>query len=279
MTLRNCILFFLAMFGLLTAHQIPEIPDPSIVPMTFLEQERAVVLQHLKNTNFKGNETILHLGCRDGYLSNEIAKYLPEGHIVGLENTFAEEPQIGSDNISFLQGKFVGQGWENRYDYIICTQFDEWDDNPYQLFDAMRCALKPGGVMILLTCTDTALPAANPLNAWLRNPENPEYAPYLQFWSHVKISEYRTLWKKFPDICSVFGHMSRMITCFRNIEQFKEESRKWFRKIALLPTPLQEISLDHLCTIINGDKRLKVKGVPYYLFIYNLDIRCYRKKV
>lgn len=266
------------MFGPLIAYQeIPEIPDPLNVPMTFLEQERAIVLQSLKNNKLKGNESILHLGCRDGYLSNEIAKYLPEGHIIGLENTFAEEPQVSSNNISFLKGKFVGQGWENRYDYIICTQFDEWDDNPYKLFYEMRCALKPGGVMILLTCTNIALPEANPLKAWLRNPENQAYAPSLRFWSHVDFSKYRLLAKTYADLRAIDAGMLRMITCFKNMEQFKDESRKWFRKIALLPTPLQEISLNHLSAITEANGMLNVKGIYFYLFIYKLEVRCYRK--
>jgi hypothetical protein len=131
------LLLFLPM--LIFAYQdIPEIPDPQIVPMTFLEQERAVVLRELRYYKLKGNENVLHLGCRDGYLSNEIASYLPEGHLIGLENVYANEPPISLSNVNLLQGKFLEQGWENLYDYIICTQFDEWDEIPDELFHGLK---------------------------------------------------------------------------------------------------------------------------------------------
>lgn len=276
--LRYFMLFLAITSSLIAYQEIPEPPDPAFVPLTFLQQERSVVLHHLKKTKLKGDETILHLGCRDGYLTNEIAQYLPEGRIIGLENTFAEEPQTKSDNVSFLQTKFVEQDWENCYDYIICTQFDEWNDNSDKLFYAIRKAVKPGGIAIVLLCAnDFALPSANPLEEWLIQPENQEYAPYLQFWNNIGVSEFRLLTNKTPDFRVIDGGLPRMITCFRDLDQFKEESRKWFRKIAFLPMPLQDVVLNQLVDVTKTEGKLYVKGWKYYVFYYNLEINCYRK--
>lgn len=270
------LLFFLALAGPLIAYQeIPEVPDPAEVPLTFLQQERSVVLQLLKYySEIKGNETILHLGCRDGYLTNEIAKYLPEGRIVGLENVFVEEPKIGSNNVSFLQEKFVEQGWENCYDYVICTQFDECDNNPNELLFAIKKALKPGGIMLILTCTNTSLPPANPLHWRLEQPENQKYVPYLQFWSDVNFAEFQFLGDRHLDLSMVSVGSRRLFACFRDLEQFKEESRKWFRKIALLPQPRQEEVLGLLVDVV---KEWHSASEDYYAFLYWLRIACYRK--
>jgi SAM-dependent methyltransferase len=272
----RCFLFFLALAGSLSAYQeIPEPLDPEIFPLTFLQQERSVVFQRLRHLKLIGNENILHLGCRDGYLSNEIAKYLPEGNLVGLENVYAEQPQVKSDNVSYFQGKFVEQGWENLYDYIICTQFDEWDDDPDKLFDAIRKALKPGGKAIILICTDCALPAINPLEDWLIKSENQEYAPFLRFWSNIDCSKLRTL--KYPDFRSVYGKLTRMISFFRGLEQFREESRKWFRKIASLPMPLQDVALNHLVTVAEKDGTYHLDEEDFYTFYYKLEVACRQK--
>ncbi len=273
-------LFFLAVAGSLSGYQeIPEPPDPEFVPLTFLEQERAIVFQRLRHFKLEGNESILHLGCRDGYLSNEIAKYLPEGNIVGLENVFAEEPQIKSSNVSFLQGKFVEQGWENCYDYVICTQFDEWDDNPYKLFYAIRKAVKPGGIAIILICAaNGSLPEANRLYRWLEQPENQEYAPYMRFWSNIDFSKFRSFENKYPDFRpTLYGGMRRMFACFKDLEQFREESRKWFRRIALLPFPLQELTLNHLVAVMKDRGTSNYHGEDFYKFYYKLEIAVCRK--
>ena len=188
---RYFVFFLLISSNLIAYQEIPEVPNPAIVPLTLLQQERSVVLEYLKyHTKIKGNETILHLGCRDGYLINEIAGYLPEGRIIGLENVFLEEPKVGSNNVSFLQAKFVEQYWQDSYDYIICTQFDECDNNPEELFFAIKKALKPGGVMLILACTNKSLPPANPLYQRLKEPENQKYVPYLRFWSNIDTLEF-----------------------------------------------------------------------------------------
>ncbi|HEY5235248.1 MAG TPA: hypothetical protein VIJ14_03625, partial [Rhabdochlamydiaceae bacterium] len=179
----------------------------------------------------------------------------------------------------FLQGKFVEQGWENCYDYVICTQFDEWDDNHDKLFDAIRKAVKPGGVAIILLCTDDfSLPAANPLDEWLQKSENQEYAPYMRFWSNIGVSKFRSYKRKYPDFFPIPGGMiRRMITCFRDLEQFREESRKWFRKIALLPRPFQDVVLNHLVAVTKTEGTLYFNRWHYYLFYYNLEVTCCRK--
>jgi hypothetical protein len=80
--------------------------------MTFLEQERALILKKLKYYQVRGDEFILHLGCRDGVLSREIALYLPQEKLIGLENIFPNNPLTVSLNTTFIEGKFMDQGWK-----------------------------------------------------------------------------------------------------------------------------------------------------------------------
>ena len=188
---------------------------------------------------------------------------------------YAEHPKANSENVSYFQGNFVEQGWENCYDYIICTQFDEWDDDPDKLFDAIRKALKPGGKAIILICTDFALPGANSLQDWLAKSENQEYAPFLRFWSNIDCWKLRLL--KYPDFPSVYGKLQRMIPCFRSLEQFREESRKWFRKIATLPMPLQDVALNHLVEVTEKNGTFYLDGEDFYIFYYNLEVACRQK--
>lgn len=274
------LLVFLYMFTSLPAQlQIPEIPDPAIVPMTFLEQERALVLRKLRYYQIRGDGFILHLGCRDGVFSKEIALYLPQGKLIGLENTFPNNPPSDSLNTTFIEGKFMDQGWKNLYDCIICTQLEEWEQNPKAFYYALKKALKPGGVAIILLCVEDALPMANPLKKKLLNHQVPEeYAEYIRFWLHIDCIKFRDLMRKDSNIEQASVGMRRMITCFKDIEIFKAEAKKWCKRIASLPAPVQEKCLDQLSIEVKKDL-LSYEGQEYHYFIYKLEVASFRKKI
>lgn len=275
------VLIFTKIFSSLFAQiQIPEIPDPAIVPMTFLEQERAVVFRSLKYFyQVRGDEFILHLGCRDGTLSKEITQYLPHGKLIGLENNFPDGLPSDSSNSTFIEGKFMEQGWKNLYDCIICTQFEEWEPNPKLFYHALKKALKPGGAAIILLCVEDALPMANPLKEKLINHQVPEeYAEYIRFWQDIDCIWFRDLMRKDPSVEQVNVGMMRMITCFKDIEIFKTEAKKWCKKLAYLPVQTQEMCLEQLVIDVQK-KKLPAEGQFYHYFIYKLEDAFFRKKV
>lgn len=260
--------------------QIPEIPDPAIVPMTFLEQERAVVLRKLRYYyQIRGDEFVLHLGCRDGTFSKEIAQYLPQGKLIGLENNFPDGPPSDSLNTTFIEGKFMEQGWENLYDCIICTQLEEWESNPKAFYGALKKALKPGGIAIILLCVEDTLPMANPLKERLINHQVPEECvEYIRFWQHIDCIWFRDLMRKDPSIEKVDVGMMRMITCFKDMEIFKTEAKKWCKRIASLPASAQEKCLEEFSFEVKKDL-LHYEGQIYHCFIYKLEDACFRKKI
>ncbi len=267
---------------LLANYELPNISDPRLVPMTFLEQERAMVLRELRNHPLKGNETILHLGCRNGYLTKEIAEYIPQGHLIGLENTYEENPQTELLNLIFMQGTLEDQEWESVFDCVICTQFDECGLDANYCIPMIERALKPSGFAIVLQCIDMALPEANPLKEWLRRPENQKYVEYLQFWYPIPFKNFRSLvTKQFTYPSGEFSVPIRMIACFKDEEIFKNDAKKWFRKIDTLEPLDRDICLDYLFETMKNSTML----LPYenehrrmYYFLYNLELASFSKK-
>lgn len=274
------LLCFSNLFTSLLAHlQIPEIPHPAIVPMTFLEQERALVLRKLRDYQIRGDEFVLHLGCRDGVLSKEIALYLPQGKLIGLENTFPNNPPSDSLNTTFIEGNFMDQGWKNLYDCIICTQLEEWEQNPKAFYCALKKALKPGGIAIILLCAEDALPMANPLKEKLINHQIPEEcAECIRFWLHIDCIKFRDLMRKDSSIEQVDVGLNRMITCFKDMEIFKAEAKKWCKRMAFLPAQTQEMCLEYLMIDVRK-KKLPAQGQKYHYFIYKLEDAFFRKKI
>jgi len=277
-----CLALGMAFSAQLWAEQsIPSVEDPMQVPMTFLEQERALVLEKLKNLKLEGNETVLHLGCRDGALSNEIAHYLPQGSLIGFENSYSKEAQACSNNVKFLQGKFTDQNWENLFDCIVCTQFDECGDDPNYCIPHIEKALKPGGYAIIFQCIEMALPVANPLEKWLQQPENQPYAEHLKFWSPVSFEKFRSLVTiKFTYPAGEYSVPLRMTACFKNEDAFRSDAKKWFRKIASLKPSDQDAALSQLFETMKNSNMLLLSENEYrnmYYFQYNLEAAYFRK--
>ncbi len=260
---------------------IPEVADPLNVPMTFMEQERAMVLKHLKLCQLEEEATVLHLGCRDGSFTKELAKYLPQGQLVGFENRYINSPIPDHSNVIFLQGNLRDQKWEDRFDCIICTQFEECGEDSDYCIPMIEKALKPGGFAIILQCTEIALPAANPLKEWLRQPEAEGCVKYLTFWSPIYFAKFRSLITNNYQLSRGFSDMPRMVACFKDENAFKEDAKKWFRKMSDLTPEEQQKCLEQAFRTMR-EKKLSVKSetgfLDVYYFIYNLEVGYFRKE-
>ena len=77
----------------------------------------------ISKIRIKGNERVLDIGCGDGKITAHIASLVPQGSVVGIDNSV--------EMISFAQSKFPKSKWSNlSFEYGDATDLqykDEFD--------------------------------------------------------------------------------------------------------------------------------------------------------
>ena len=82
-------------------------------------QQKKWAEEVISKIRIKGNERVLDIGCGDGKITAHIASLVPEGSVIGIDNS--------ADMISFAQNKFPPSNWPN-----LSFQFGDATDLRYE---------------------------------------------------------------------------------------------------------------------------------------------------
>ena len=108
------------------------------------EQSALSVLDKIK---FKGNESILDIGCGDGRTTAEIASRVPEGSIIGIDQSAnmvnaATKTYKNIRNLSFRKADAVNFKPEQQFDIIISFFALHWIADQEKLFKNIKKFIK-----------------------------------------------------------------------------------------------------------------------------------------
>jgi len=113
-------------------------------------------LDILNNILFEGNEDIIDIGCGDGKITAEIANYLPNGTVLGID---ASENMIQVCKQYYGHIKNLSFQCISADNFVISMKFDivvsfftfHWIENQYKALNNIYQMLKQGGVLIIKT--------------------------------------------------------------------------------------------------------------------------------
>ena len=120
-------------------------------------EERCSVV--LANLGVKRGMTVCDMGCGNGFYSLELAKLVgPEGDVLSvdiqpemLHLLELRAEQSGVTNLRPIQGSVVDPGLPvGSVDLILCVDVYHEFSHPEQMLAAMRRALAPGGLLVLV---------------------------------------------------------------------------------------------------------------------------------
>ncbi|MCH9625558.1 MAG: Trans-aconitate 2-methyltransferase [Chlamydiales bacterium] len=110
----------------------------------------------LFHVNFQGNEAIIDVGCGDGRISAELAQLVPEGEVIGIDNS--------SSMIAFAKSNFDAQSWPNlhfeqmdacalsfgeQFDFVVTFSAAQWFEDQHSFLIGAKRSLRPKGMLVL----------------------------------------------------------------------------------------------------------------------------------
>ncbi len=101
--------------------------------------------------SFKGNETVLDLGCGDGVLTEQLALLVPQGKALGIDASIQmieTAEQICRSNLTFAHMDINKLNFENEFDLIFSNAALHWVKDHKQLLKNAYKALKAHGKIL-----------------------------------------------------------------------------------------------------------------------------------
>lgn len=113
----------------------------------------AHALEAISNHVFSAHHHILDVGCGDGKITYHIARKVPAGQIIGIDNSpsmiaFAQS-KYNDPHIQFRVDSAEHFNFENQFDFIVSFACLHWVKDQNAFLNNAKKALKPNGKMIL----------------------------------------------------------------------------------------------------------------------------------
>ena len=109
----------------------------------------------IEQLHLKGNERVLDVGCATGRTTNECAKRLPSGSVLGIDVSkevisFAQNEYANIPNVSFQCMDAASTPFDEEFDFIYSFYCLHWVPNQSEAIKKIAQSLKPGGNALLL---------------------------------------------------------------------------------------------------------------------------------
>jgi len=161
-------------------------------------------LELLDKLHLRGNETILDIGSGDGELTAQIASRVPEGRVVGIDNSAemielsrANFPAERYPNLSFMIKDATELDFDLEFDVIFSNATLHWILDHSPVIQGISRGLKaPGKVILQMGGKGNAAGVIHSLDAIIREPQWAQYFIGFQFpYKFYSPDEYTGLLK------------------------------------------------------------------------------------
>jgi trans-aconitate methyltransferase len=168
------------------------------------EQQKAWGRKLIAEIEFKGGERILDLGCGDGVLTAELAKFVPDGFVLGIDASqsmikTARKDNAGA-NLRFDLLDINAIDFESEFDLIFSNATLHWIKDHKKLLSNVFKALKDRGAARFQFAGDGN--CSNLIRILREVTTAKEYADYFsEFdwpWYMPAIDKYRALLEEVP---------------------------------------------------------------------------------
>jgi len=107
----------------------------------------------IEKLNLKGDESVLHIGCSEGFLTASLAEKLPDGHVVGIDSSAdmisSSKKLFGTiPSLKFMLLDARKLPFDNVFDSVFSYSSLHWIKDHEPLLAGIKKSLKPGGKLL-----------------------------------------------------------------------------------------------------------------------------------
>jgi trans-aconitate methyltransferase len=163
-------------------------------------QQQKWAAELLSRLAFVGDERVLDIGCGDGKVTALIARDVPRGCVVGIDQSpemigFAQRHFPGSDfpNLRFEQAQAQELSFDAQFDWVVSFACLHWVIDHRPVLAAIHRSLRPGGrIMLQFGGRGNAAEIARSVAAVTQRPEWSGYFQAMDYpWRFYSAEEYR----------------------------------------------------------------------------------------
>ena len=204
----------------------------------------------LSGFKLKGNEKILDLGCGDGSISLKIAKLVPRGYVVGIDNSrgmIETADKLDRNNLKFILLDINKINFINEFDLIFSNATLHWIKNHKFLLNNIYNSLKNNGIIRFNFAGE-----GNCSNFLRVIKEVIGYKEYKQFFINFDWPWYMPNIREYKDLLNN--------SKFRNIKVWTENKDRFFKNSDEMIRWIEQPSIVPFLQYIKGQDKDKFKN-------------------
>jgi trans-aconitate methyltransferase len=203
-------------------------------------------MEVMSTLDLKGNERVLDAGCGSGRLTEELAKRLPSGQIVALDNSpemlAAARKKLAAfgSRIEYIHASLEDFPLSRRVDGIFSNAVFHWVPDHAGMFSALHRALAPGGWLVAEFGG-----FGNLQRALHRAQQLAESAEFRQYFGEFEAGPH------FEDVAATSEHMKKAgfnnvaVNRFSRVARFTSRERfEGFLETVVLRQPIAPLSAE-----------------------------------
>ncbi|MBS0634597.1 MAG: methyltransferase domain-containing protein [Verrucomicrobia bacterium] len=200
----------------------------------------------LSGITLVGDEAILDVGCGDGRITEQLAKAVPDGFVVGIDpsaSMLEKAEARSSHTLRFLQDSAETFTLEERFDHAISIHVMHWIKDQKAALTNIHRHLKPGAQLhIILAPSKKGLPFHEAL---IRTQDNwkDHFTDFVNPQQVFDIETYRSFLVESGFHIDAL-HYVYCRTPFESKDAFRNWVKQWLPQRKHLPEELQESFLD-----------------------------------
>ncbi|GAB1542722.1 class I SAM-dependent methyltransferase [Scytonema sp. NUACC21] len=193
--------------------------------------QQRIAQELIAKLDLRGNEKILDIGCGDGKITAEIATYVPNGSVLGIDNSqemidFAQSkfPSSHFSNLNFKVTDANELSFNNEFDVVVSFFCLHWIIDHTQVLKAIETSLKPYG-KALLTFMAKSVELNSSMNPTLKIISSEKWNKYFQDFTFdyglYTPDEYRK-WLEATNLKEKYLESVPMDLVFQGKNEFRE---------------------------------------------------------
>lgn len=113
-----------------------------------VERQRIEIILGFIRDNAVRGQRVADVGCQEGYVSDKLSKL--GLNVTGIDTVpyFIDWGNLRYPHLELVNGFFEDLGYNNEFDFVVCTETFEHVSNAHQLLKAIHDSMKQGGYLI-----------------------------------------------------------------------------------------------------------------------------------